>query len=302
MTLRLVPKRDSLRVRERGEAPVAAAVFGDPVAHSLSPAMQNAAFRARGLALRYTKFRVPVPDLKAALAGVQALGYVGVNLTIPLKAEGARLVDRLTPEARRTGSVNTVTFLPGGTTEGDTTDGRGFLRSLRHDLGMGAQGRTVVMIGAGGASRAVAFALASAGARRITVLDIRVALARRLAGEVRSRTGVKVDGVPAGGIIRWGSLLGGADLLVNATPVGMKPGQCPLPVTALHRGLAVVDLIYNPPVTTLIREARRRGLKAVNGEGMLVNQGALSFERWTGLPGPVGVMRAALRRALEAHR
>jgi len=279
--------------------PLIAAVFGDPVAHSLSPAMHGAAFRALGLPGIYLKFRVPVAALSDALAAAGAIGFLGVNLTIPLKEAAFRLVDSLTPEARRAGSVNTVTFGRDGRTEGHTTDGGGFLRSLREDLGMNVKGKRAVLLGAGGAAHAVAFALAGAGAYSLTILDTEPGRARRLAGAVRAGSGVSVEWRAADRRVRWREVLAGADLLVNATPVGMKGGDCPVPPAELAPPLAVADLVYNPPVTRLVREARRRGVRAMNGEGMLVNQGALSFERWTGIGAPVGVMRRALRAALR---
>jgi shikimate dehydrogenase len=264
--------------------------------------MQNAALRALRLSGAYLKFRVPATALGPALAAARALGFCGVNLTIPLKQAALRLMDRLSEQARRTGSVNTVTFLRSGRAEGHTTDGEGFIRSLRWDLGLAARGRRVVMLGAGGAARSVAFALADAGARSILMVDIEVSRARRLAANVRSATGVRTAALSGVRGVRWGAVLGEADLLVNATPVGMRPGEIPVPPAALHAGLAVADLVYNPPVTMLVQEARRRGLRAMNGEGMLVHQGALSLERWTGRRAPADVMRRALRAALRGQR
>ena len=276
-------------------------IFGDPVGHSKSPAMHNAAFRALGLSWVYLKFRVPPNRLKQALAQASALGFRGLNITIPLKQEALPLVDTLTPQARRIGAVNTITFRRGGM-EGHNTDGEGFIRSLREDLEVRPEGQRVIILGAGGAARAVTFALADAGVKSIVVLDSIPGKARCLAGDLRRITRVRAEGLITGKGVDWGGIIAGAGLLVNATPVGMHGRHCPLPPPVLRRPLAVADLVYNPPVTELIRQARRRGLKAMNGSGMLVLQGALSFERWTHRRAPVAVMRRALLNAFKVKR
>lgn len=276
-------------------------LFGDPVAHSKSPAMHNAAFRRLRLPYIYLKFRVPISALGEALDRAGTMGFRGLNLTIPLKQEGLRLMDRLTPQARRIGAVNTVTFA-GGKMEGHNTDGGGFIRSLREDLRLNPRGRKVVIIGAGGAARAVSFALADAGITGLTILDSDPRRSSSLASDLRRIAGMKAGGVSSDARTDWDQVLEGASLLVNASPVGMHGRALPLPAASLRRGLSVVDLVYNPPVTPLIREARRRGIRAINGSGMLVLQGALSFERWTGRRAPVAVMRRALLRALGGRR
>ncbi len=281
----------------RGEpSPVLVGVFGDPVAHSLSPAMHNAAFRAVGIAGVYMKFRVPPARLGAALRAAAALGFRGVNLTIPHKARGAALVSRLTSAARRCRSVNTITFAPGGWL-GDSTDGEGFLRSLRDAWGFRARGARVVMLGAGGAARAVAFALLDAGARELVVVNRTrargAALVRALGGGRRAR--VQAPGTDAD----WADLLRGATLLVNATSLGMRGESSPVPASAMRAPLRVVDLVYHPPVTALLRAARRAGRPALNRAGMLVHQGAHAFTRWPRRRAPVPAMRQALRRALR---
>jgi len=276
-------------------------LFGDPVAHSKSPAMHNAAFRALGLPYIYLKFRVPVGQLRDALERAGMLGFRGLNLTIPLKRDALKMMDTLTPQARKIGAVNTVTFSSKGM-EGHNTDGDGFIRSLREELGFAPAGRRVVVVGAGGASRAVTFGLAQAGIKGLVVLDSDPKRSSSLAADLRRVTGLQAEGIPSDNKTRWDDLIGGADLLVNATPIGMHDPECPLPLSVLRRGLSVVDLIYNPPATRLIKEARRRGLRAINGSGMLILQGALSFERWTGRRAPVAVMRQALISALRGRR
>jgi len=273
-------------------------LFGDPVAHSKSPAMHNAAFRSMGLPFLYLKFRVPLDMLKRELNRAALLGFRGMNLTIPLKQDAVKYMDTLTPQARRIGAVNTVTFRK-GRMEGHNTDGDGFIRSLREELKFTPAGRRAVVMGAGGAARAVTFALADAGIKNLIILDSNPGRASSLASDIRRITGLEAGWRAVNPEIRWEKILDGAELLVNATPVGMHGDASPLPPAALSRGLSVADLVYTPPVTRLIRECRRRGLRAINGSGMLILQGALSFERWTGRRAPVSVMRQALFLALR---
>ncbi len=271
------------------------AVFGHPVAHSLSPAMHGAALRASGLRGSYDRIDVPRDRLRDAVAMARDAGFRGVNLTIPLKEEAFRLPGlRPTRRAMRAGAVNTLTFEPGWT-EGDSTDGRGFLRSLREAWpGWSPRGRMVVILGAGGAARSVAAALRDAGAGRTCIVNRTNRRAVILAGQLGGRSFAARPASRAD----WQALLRGADLLVNATSVGLRDEPSPVPAAVLHARVRVADLIYNPPVTRLLADARRAGCRTVNGEGMLVHQGALAFERWTGRPAPVAAMRGALRRAL----
>jgi len=273
------------------------AVFGDPVAHSLSPAMHGAALRALKLPGRYLRIRVPPARLAAALRGAAALGFRGINLTIPLKEAALGCMDRLTPVARLAGAVNTVT-IEGARLVGHSTDGEGFLRSLGEAWPhFTLRGRRVAVCGAGGAARSVLFALAGAGLAEVVVVNRSAARGARLARRVAAATGVRTRLASPGSVTSWRALLAPVDLLVNATPLGMH-GEMPLPARALRRTLRVCDLVYVPPVTPLLAAARRVGAPAVNGEGMLVHQGALALTRWTGRRAPVAVMRRALRRAL----
>lgn len=273
------------------------AVFGDPVAHSLSPAMHGAALAAMGRPGRYLRFRVPARSLAAALRGAAALGFRGINLTIPLKEAALGCVDVLTPVARKAGAVNTVT-IEGARLTGHSTDGEGFLRSLADAWpAFGLRGRRVIVCGAGGAARSVLFALAGAGAAELVVVNRSARRAARLARRVAAATGVRTVTASPRSPAVWRALTARAGLLVNATPLGMH-GEMAAPAGALRPALRVCDLIYAPPVTPLLAAARRIGAPAVNGEGMLVHQGALALTRWTGRPAPVAVMRRALRRAL----
>jgi shikimate dehydrogenase len=267
-----------------------AAVIGSPVRHSLSPAMHNAAFAHLGLDWVYVACEVTPGHVDAALAGARALGFGGLSVTIPHKAAALAAVDEATEVAQAVGAVNTVVPGAGGRLVGDNTDGAGFLASLA-DEGFDPAGRVCAVLGAGGAARAVAHALAGAGAADVVVVNRTRARAEEVAAlaGAAGRVGDPVD-------------VRAADLVVNATPLGLAGGagaqELPLDPDLLGDGQLVVDLVPNPAVTPLLREARLRGARVAGGLGMLVHQGALAFELWTGRPAPVGVMRAAVVHAL----
>lgn len=272
-----------------------AAVIGDPVRHSLSPVLHNAAFRALDLDWAYLAFDVPAGGAGDALAAMRALGIDGLNVTMPHKADVAAAVDRLSPDAERLGAVNTV-VREGSVLVGHNTDGEGFVRALRVDENVDLGGKRCLVRGAGGAARAVVLALVTAGAA-----DVVVAARRREAAEEV----VAIAGPPA----RVGEAdeAAGADVIVNATPVGMDNvvgiDHTTLPVepARLGPGQVVVDLIYDPLVTPFLEAARARGAVAVNGLGMLLHQAACAFRLWTGQDAPVEAMSAAVMVEL-AHR
>jgi len=274
------------------------AVLGHPVGHSLSPPMQNAALAEMGLDAVYMAFEVPPERLEPALRGLVALGAAGVNLTLPLKERAVPIVDWVAPEAQRIGAVNTIKIV-GQRTEGYNTDAPGFLAAVRN-CGVNPAGKDCVVLGAGGSARAVAMALAGAGAR--------ITLANRTVERAMELARILNDGGkgPAAQVLRPDSpdldaALAAAALLVNTTPVGMAPhadDPLPVPASALHPHLFVYDLIYNPPETRLLAEARRRGARGANGIGMLAHQGALALEIWTGRPAPAATMERVLREAL----
>ncbi|MGI9023736.1 MAG: shikimate dehydrogenase [Acidimicrobiales bacterium] len=285
-----------------------AAVIGDPVRHSLSPAMHNAAFRAVGLDWVYLAFEVPEGGAAAAVAAVRALGVVGLSVTMPHKAAVTAALDRLTPVATALGAVNTVVNRPGGVLEGHNTDGAGFLDALRDDEGFEPAGRRCLVVGAGGAARAVVKALADAGAADVVVVN-------------RTPSRASVAAALTGAVGRVGGIdeVAGADLIVNATPVGMAgvgesaevrpldrtatsaeaPGL-PVDPADLGPGQLVVDLVYNPPVTALVAAARARGAAATGGLGMLSHQAAHAFRLWTGEDPPLAVMSAAAMAELTS--
>jgi shikimate dehydrogenase len=273
-------------------------VIGDPVWHSLSPTMQNAAFEHTRLNIRYVPFRVSSSKLADALQGVRALGFVGANIMSPHKEAAAKLADRLDAEAKKIGAVNTI--VNDTTLVGYNTDGEGALKALR-EAKFPVTAATVTLVGAGGAARAIAYAL-SKHAKRIRIFNRTTAKARRLARDIR-KVGVDASsGGLAGTEIRRSILR--SDLLVNATSVAM-PFHASVKLIAetwFHDRLAVFDVNYKTESSQLLWLAKRRKLPATDGLGMLLHQGALSFELWTGRRAPVSAMRAALVRAIREVR
>jgi len=276
----------------RGEARLFG-VLGDPVDHSLSPAMHNAAFAACSLPYLYLRFRVPSDALPAALADARRLEMGGLNLTVPLKEVALGLLDDVTPEARRIGAVNTITPVDGRLV-GDNTDARGFLKSLEGRIELG--GAHVVLIGAGGSARAVGTALAMAGVTHVTIANRTLAraadLARRLedAGPLRA-TVASLDA------LEDGVGLSDVRLVVNTTSTGL--GNDPIPVRhgATPHDCLFMDLVYGAQPTPFLRAAARGRRRTLDGSGMLLHQGALAFETWTGRPAPLDAMRRALGNA-----
>lgn len=258
-----------------------AGVIGSPIRHSLSPVLHNAAFRALDLDWVFLAFEVEPGDGAAAVEGARALGIEGLSVTMPHKAEVIGALDKLSPTAEKLGAVNTITR-QGGVFLGESTDGAGFLDALRQDEGFDPAGRRCVVLGAGGAGRAVVLALAEAGASEITIVN---------------RTAERgLDAVAlAGGVGRLGETADAADadLVVNATSVGMGDGATPLDPDTLGPGQLVVDLVYHPAITPLVAGARARGATAVNGLGMLIHQAAHAFRHWTGQEPPLPAMSAA---------
>ncbi len=264
-------------------------LVGNPVGHSLSPPMHEAGYDAVGLDARYVTFEPPKDGAVAAVEGADALGVAGLNVTIPFKRDVLDAVDP-DPLAERIGAVNTVTF-GDGRPKGFNTDAVGAVRALReHDVAVDG---TAVVVGAGGAGRAVAFGLADEGAT-VRVANRTVEKADSLADEVPEATGHGLDELD--------SLLADADVLVNCTSVGMDEDRSPVPADALHADLAVLDAVYSPIETRLLREAEAAGATTVDGAWMLLFQGVEAFERWTGDTAPVEAMNAALRNRLDDDR
>jgi shikimate dehydrogenase len=311
------------------------AVYGFPIKHSASPAMHNAAFAALGLNWRYLAFEVHPDNLRAAIAGAKAMQFSGLNLTVPHKVLAMEIVDELDESAKTWGAVNTIRFeareaggqwrplhhfsedlspdakkrsagvppaksdqagqrpaLPEVRSQGFNTDADGIARSLREDLALDLAGAKVLLLGTGGAGQVAALRLAVEKVSELFLVDYVKTKAEAVAGEIRKRhPRVKtVLGFPRGPV----------DLLLNATPLGLKEND-PLPLDEkqfpLRQARAVYDMVYRPAETGLLKAAKAAGCKTANGLGMLLHQGAKAFEIWTGQPAPLDVMR----RALEAE-
>lgn len=275
-----------------------AGVIGWPIEHSVSPPMHNAAFRALGLDWCYVPFAVHPSHLEAAMRGVKALGMRGINATVPHKQALLSLVDALTPAARAIGAVNTV-IVKGEALIGHNTDAAGFLRALRDADYVPDESRALVL-GAGGAARAVVYALASVGAQ-VTILNRTPKRAEVLAHElVDVNDGARLSARTLS-TSTLQSEAPGAQLVVNATPLGMWPDvdSSPWPEgVAFPPEALLFDLVYNPRETLLMRQARHSGASAVDGLRMLVHQGAEAFELWTERDAPVEAMYAACTRTL----
>ncbi len=269
-------------------------VFGYPVEHSLSPAMHNAAFTQLGLPYVYVPFAVPPEQIGVAVRSLSALGIVGANLTIPHKEIVLPFIDEFTQEARDIGAVNTVHIVEGRIL-GDNTDGRGFWEPLR-ERGFKVAGKTVFILGAGGAARSVVFRLAREGAH-IILLNRTKERAERLASAVAEAGLGAVEVLLPGDEQACLEALLRANLLVQTTRVGMYPHTETLPeipLAGLHPELLVYDLVYNPICTRLLSEAERRGCPTLSGVKMLVYQGAFAFQRWTGVWPPTDIMERAV--------
>ncbi len=266
-------------------------VLGDPVSHSLSPVMHNAAFRALGMECEYHAFRVSPENLHNAIHGAHALGFGGLNLTIPLKEKALEIV-RPSQPAKKIGAVNTVDFKNG--IVGYNTDGIGAKMALISG-GIEIPGKRVLLLGAGGAARAIAFQLAGEGAV-VTIANRTRERAEALAGEV-SKVGI----ARASGLEDLKFLIQDCDIMINSTAVGMFPRVSQTIVTSdmMHSSLLVFDIVYNPLDTRLLKEAKKAGASTIDGVMMLVHQGAESFRIWTGKMPPVDVMEKAVRERLK---
>lgn len=274
-------------------------VFGHPIKHSLSPVIQNAAFAAYGIKAIYLAFNVRPGSLAEAVAAVRVLGMGGVNVTIPHKRAVAAYLDGLAGDAGLCGSVNTIVRRHGRLI-GHSTDGDGFVRALREEAGLALAGRKVCILGTGGAALALAVRMAREGVAGLSVVT------RRPPG--LGLGWPAIPGVPPPLVLSYEDLasfpgaLSECDLLVNATPLGMSPHEDdmpPLPAGVFHPGLVVYDLVYRPARTRLMAAAEAQGAVALGGLGMLVHQGAVSFELWTGKSAPVAEMRDAVLKALH---
>jgi shikimate dehydrogenase len=274
------------------------AVLGHPIGHTLSPVMHNAAFEALGWDAIYLAFDVKPDRLMTVLPAMRSMGFGGVNLTIPHKEVAYRGLEHLDESAKLLGAVNTVQFAEDGRMVGYNTDGFGFIRALEEAFGRAVEGDAVFVLGSGGAGRAVALMSAQRGARAVTLSDLDVDRCRRVAEEIRERFPRVETRVVAGGAEQH-AYAREADLVVQATPVGMKDGdESLLKPDAFRAGQRAFDLIYHVATTAFMRAATQGGAEAANGLGMLLHQGARAFQIWTGVVPPIPEMRRALERAV----
>ncbi|MCK8826664.1 shikimate dehydrogenase [Natroniella acetigena] len=278
-------------------------LLGDPVEHSKSPLMHNAVFDQLGLNYRYLAFQVKAKEVKEALQGIRALGIKGVNVTIPHKEAVIKSLDELSKEAKLIGAVNTIENKQGELI-GHNTDGQGFIRALGEGVGFSAQGKKALIIGAGGAAKAVAFQLGLEGVSQLYIANRTFETAVELVKNLEEKLSLSkvealtlqdknlVDNLPE------------LDLIVDTTPIGMYPQIDATPVIGdklLKRTSLVTDLVYNPVETVLLKRAKSLGIKTVSGLGMLIYQGAIAFEIWTGQEAEIGTMRDVILSQLKAR-
>ena len=276
-------------------------IIGDPIEHTVSPQMHNAAFAKMGIDYLYIPFRVRKEGLGKAIEGMRALNIRGLNVTIPHKVAVIPFLDELDPLAEKIGAVNTIVN-EDGVLKGYNTDATGFLQALL-ERGTEPEGKNIVILGAGGASRAISFILAEGDAHliilnRLLELDWAEELAHRLSQTFNQEVkALKLDEENLAMVLDW------ADILVNATSVGMSPNidETPVPAQLLKPGLVVFDIVYNPIKTRLLREAEAAGAKTINGVDMLVWQGASSVEMWTGLREPIKLIREEAIKGLQKN-
>ena len=276
-------------------------IIGDPVEHSMSPLMHNTAFKTLGLDYAYVPFKVKSLELRKAIEGIRGMNLRGVNVTIPHKVAVMPLLDRIDPLAEKIGAINTIVNDDGILT-GYNTDAAGFLQTL-HERGIELAEKRVLLLGAGGAARAIGNILAAEKAK-LMVLNRRQELswAEDLARRLVQSYGADVE---VGELTNENlkNAITNVDILVNATSLGMSPDndQTPVPADLFQANITVFDIIYNPLPTRLLQEAKAAGAQTIDGLEMLVQQGAISFEKWTGIKAPVDAMRQSVLKLLQEN-
>ncbi len=282
----------------RNFKPELCCLFGKPVAENPTQAMIEAAFRHHGLDWRYVQFEIEPENLADAVRGFRAMGFRGGNVTTPHKVAIVKQLDRIAESAALMGAVNCI-VRRGDELVGENTDGKGFVQSLREVTD--PRGKKIVLLGAGGAARAIGVELALAGAKAITVVNRSRDTGRELAELLKSKAGAAAEAVAWQGDYK---VAGDVDVVVNATSIGLYPdiqARVPLEIETLSPRMVVADVIPNPPETRLVRAARERGCKVLDGLGMLVNQGVIGFKYWTGIDADPAVMRRALEEVFGSH-
>ena len=272
-------------------------VLGDPVDGNPTGVMEEAGFEHAGLNFRYITVKVLPEDLDAAMAGVRAFNMRGVNLTMPHKINVLKHMDALSEAARVIGAVNTVVCREDGTMFGENTDGKGFVQSLT-DAGIELKGKSIVLLGAGGAARAIGVECALAGAAKLSVINRNADRGQALVRVINENTSAVAEYLPWAGTAR----IPEADILINATCVGLLPDAdaCPdIDYGDIRPGMVACDVVFNPVDTVFLKKAAERGARCIDGLGMLVNQGCINYTLWTGEPAPRDVMYAKLRSEFE---
>ena len=297
---RLADLQDWSKATQDVDPPIRLGVFGDPVAHSLSPQMQNAALKHCQIDMQYVRFQIAPDELREALKLIRDLKFVGVNLTVPHKIAALKLVDDLEESAKSIGAVNAVKN--NGKLHGLNTDGKGFARAIREEFVVDLRDLRVMILGAGGAARAIAMQCAKENCERLVIANRTLENGKNLADELRDFfAGPRVLGPVARlQAIAWDEAafrfqIGNVDLIVNATPLGLnRSDPSPVPARLLAPHLMVYDTIYSERRTPFVSAAVEAGARGANGLSMLLHQGALAFEIWFGREAPLDVMRAAL--------
>jgi shikimate dehydrogenase len=288
--------------RKKTKRPIRLGVFGDPVAHSLSPQIQNAALATSGLEVSYARFQIAPGELRTALKLLPALAFIGVNLTVPHKIAALNSLDEIDESARQIGAVNTIK-VEDGKLRGFNTDGAGFARAIREEFCVDLRDLRVLVLGAGGAARAIALECAKEDCERLVIANRDSEKARQL---VESLRGFFAGPRVLGPVARLQAILAeeaalrfqiaNSDLVVNATPLGLNRGDVPpVPARLLAPHLMVYDTVYGSGPTAFVSSAIEAGAKAANGRSMLLHQGALSFEIWFDRAAPLEAMRKALQ-------
>jgi len=290
-----------LRKWDSIDPPVCLGVFGDPVAHSLSPQMQNAALKTCRIDMQYARFQISPDELQSALDLIRELNFVGVNLTTPHKIAASKLMDEIDDSVRRIGAINTVK-IDNAKLRGYNTDGKGFARAVRQEFAVDLRDLRVMILGAGGAARPIALLCARENCERLVITNRTFATAQKLAEELREYfAGPRVLGpVPRLQAIPWEEAairfqIAHLDLIVNATPVGLnRSDPSPIPARLLAPHLMVYDTVYREGRTPFVSAAIEAGARTANGLAMLLYQGALAFEIWFEREAPIEAMREAL--------
>lgn len=269
-------------------------VFGDPVDGNPTGVMEEAGYEALGLNFRYITMKVTKDDFPDAMRAVRALHMKGVNLTMPHKIDVLPYLDDISQAARIIGAVNTVIVRDDGTLFGENTDGKGFVQALKNN-GESPEGRNIVILGAGGAARAISVECALAGAKKLTIINRTLERAKELAGLIASRTPAEAE------YAAWTEnkpVPEDTGILINATCIGLAPDSDNRPdidYSTIRPGMVVTDVVFNPADTLFLKAASGRGAKTISGLGMLACQGALNFTLWTGKEAPLDVLENKLR-------